>query len=281
MIRGGSPKAQLEMAQRDLAAIRHTILETLQETGGGHFGGSLSVVDILYVLYQNEMIVEVNGGVGRAERNRLILSKGHAAMALYAILAHFDIIEQSSLVSYGSAGSALQGHPDMTMLDAIDFSSGSLGQGLSVGLGMALALKEKTRGVWVILGDGECQEGQVWEAAMLAARLNTNNLWPIIDVNGFQEFGYGWVGDQRPPILSLRDKWRAFGWQILECDGHEIEELGSIIAQQQKADKPTVVIAKTTKGKGFDIFENNPAASHCLSLSDDQFREIVQTVKRQ
>src|SRR5262249_33600752 len=146
--------------------------------------------------------------------DRVILSKGHGSPGYYAVLAERGLIAKKKLWEYGEVGAALQGHPDMTTEPAVHFSTGSLGQGLSAGLGMALALQAKSARVWVVLGDGECQEGQVWEAAMLASRIKAPGLIAIIDANDHQEYGFRENGVAAPPVVQLEEKWRAFGWAV-------------------------------------------------------------------
>src|SRR5438128_5916491 len=159
--------------------LRREIIEGLFACGGGHYGGALSVLDIILTLYRR-ILRTAPDQPNHPSRDRFILSKGHSAIALYAVLRRFGFFNDS-LTGYGQADSMLEGHPDMTVLPGVDFSTGSLGQGLSVGLGMAMALRSTDQNVWVVLGDGECQEGQVWEAAMLAARYRIDNLHAIID----------------------------------------------------------------------------------------------------
>lgn len=256
--------------------VRRDIIEALWASGGGHYGGALSVVDITCTMYRR--VLRVNPARPNEKlRDRLIFSKGHAAIALYAVLRRMGFFEDS-LASYGSAGSRLQGHPDMTMLPGVDFSSGSLGQGLSVGLGMALALR--TAGppeprVFVILGDGECQEGQIWEAAMLADRLRVTNLRVIVDANDHQEFGWRLQADLAgPPVLSLADKWAAFGWAVDVIDGHDSRALESACAVDS-AGRPRAVLARTTKGKGFPLIEEAPGRFHCTQITRQEHEILL------
>lgn len=244
--------------------IRRNILDTLHFSGGGHFGGSMSVADILLVLFDKIM---------KVGEDKLILSKGHAASALYSILAEMHYINKSSLVEYGKFNSGLEGHPDMLITPGVDFSSGSLGQGLSVGLGMALGMKDSKNNVWVILGDGECQEGQIWEAAMLCARYKICNLHVVIDANGAQECGFKF-NPQLPqePIPNLVEKWEAFGWATTEIYGHSYDELEQgFLKSLEIKDKPSLVVAKTKKGFGVRLFEADPEKYHCANLSQAEY----------
>lgn len=248
---------------------RRTIVEALHAAGGGHYGGALSVVDILHALYRTRPI-----GSATAPGDKLILSKGHAAIALYAVLQSLGLFE-SDLDQYGSYGSGMEGHPDMLVNPHLHFSTGSLGQGLAVGLGMAMALRATGRHVWVVLGDGECQEGQVWEAAMLAARYQVENLHAVIDCNGAQECG--WRHDdalEQSPLPDGSAKWSAFGWSAKDIDGHSCFELDQWINEAAlSSGRPTVALAQTRKGRGVTLFESAPEKYHCKELSEEEIRE--------
>lgn len=259
---------------KEVLQIRELIVDSLVRCGGGHFGGALSVTDILWILYNRILRI---GDKQAEQRDRIILSKGHACIAQYAILAklgYFDIVE---LQHYARFNSKLEGHPDMLKTPGIDFSSGSLGQGLSIGLGMALGLKKTSNNVWVILGDGECQEGQVWEAVQLAERIRLGNLKAVVDYNKHQE--YGWFFDQnysKEPIDNLRHKFEAFGWKVWEVDGHDHERLENtftLAANYQNG--PCVVLAHTIKGKGYELIERDPIRFHCGELTELETKEVM------
>lgn len=251
-------------------------MEALWSSGGGHYGGSLSVVDLLLNLYRTRPGLAADRR-GEEARDRLILSKGHAAIALYAVLERLGRLE-APLSSYGRTGSPLEGHPDMTALAAVDFSTGSLGQGLAVGLGMAIALEGQGSRVWVVLGDGECQEGQVWEAALLAARRGTANLATVVDANGFQEWGWG-SGAEGVPVPDLAAKWRAFGWHVVEVDGHDHRALSRAFDRAAAAAAPTAVVATTVKGHGVPLVEADPLRFHCTEVTTAEHAEILRTLR--
>jgi len=245
--------------------LRADIVRALHAAGGGHYGGSLSVIDVLLTLYRGH--VRVNPRAPRhPDRDRLLLSKGHAAVALYAVLRRLGFFDDD-LCTYADHASILEGHPDMKTVPGVDFSTGSLGQGLSVGCGMAIALRETGRRVFVVLGDGECQEGSIWEAAMAAAHYKLDNLVAIVDRNGVQEDG---PTEQIMALEPFADKWRAFGWEVREVNGHDVEELSQALhAVPFAPGKPSLLIAKTVKGKGVSFAENTNAW-HYGKLSADQ-----------
>lgn len=270
----GTPGLALALGS-EAAELRREIVEALYACGGGHYGGALSVLDILLTLYRRHLRVSP-ADPQRPDRDRLILSKGHSCIALYAVLRRLGFFDHP-LASYGEAGSPLEGHPDMTVLPGIDFSTGSLGQGLSVGLGIALALRGTDSHTWVVLGDGECQEGQVWEAAMLAARYRAERLHVVIDVNEFQE--WGWCespGVSTRPVEELFLKWSAFGWRVYEVDGHDYDGLADTMRQAAAVgDKPSVILAKTVKGKGYSLIERDPIRFHCTTVSEQEHAELL------
>ncbi|MCK6467126.1 MAG: transketolase [Candidatus Brocadia sinica] len=235
--------------------IRRHIIRMLTKAGSGHPGSSLSTVDLLVALFYNKL--RHNPQFPKwPERDRFILSKGHACPSLYAILAETGYFDTAKLDTLRQFGSTLQGHPCMKTTPGIEVSGGSLGQGLSVGLGIALAanLDKKDYRTYVMLGDGEIEEGQVWEAAMAASHYKVDNLCAVLDQNGLQIDGFIHEIMSSYPIP---DKWRGFGWHVIEIDGHNYE---SILAAYDEAEKikgrPTVIVAKTVKGKGVSFMEN-------------------------
>jgi len=235
---------------------RHIVLMTAQ-AGSGHPGGSLSAVEIVIALYFK--FLRHDPRKPRWEhRDRFILSKGHAAPVLYAVLAECGYFPIEELATLRKLGSRLQGHTDMTLTPGVEMSAGSIGQGLSFGIGMALAarLDKQDYGVYVLMGDGECDEGQVWEAAMAAAHYRVDNLVAIIDRNKQQLTT--WT-EEIMSLEPLAQKWSSFGWHVIEIDGHDfLQILSALEGAKGIKGQPTVIIAHTTKGKGVSFMENNP-----------------------
>jgi transketolase len=249
--------------------LRQDIIEMLYESQSGHPGGSLSAVEILVALYYRIMNIDPQNP-GKPDRDRFILSKGHAAPVYYAILANMGFFKKSELMTLRKINSILQGHPDMKRTPGVDFSTGSLGQGLSVACGMALGarLNNLCSRFFVLLGDGELDEGQVWEAAMLAAKYNLDNVFAIIDENGVQLDG---DVEDIMPLEPLDKKWAAFGWNVFEVNGHDIEMILNIFETVLKNNgRPSVIIARTIKGKGVSFMENK-SKWHGAQLSTDDY----------
>ena len=236
-------------------SIRRLIIEMLAAAGSGHPGGSLSAADIVACLYFGVMRHRPNDPFWE-DRDRFILSKGHACPVLYAALAESGYITHDLLSSLRRFGSPLQGHPDRRKLGLIEASTGSLGIGLSMGIGLALAarLRKSPSRTYVLLGDGECEEGQIWEAAMYAPHIKLGNLCTIVDFNRLQlDASVDEITDLQP----LADKWRAFNWRVAEIDGHDANAIvGALAEAEQVTDRPTVVVASTVKGKGVSYMEN-------------------------
>ena len=235
--------------------IRKSIVSMITEAKSGHPGGSLSATDILTALYFSEMNVDP-ANPKMEGRDRFVLSKGHAAPAIYATLAEKGYFSKDELMTLRKFGSRLQGHPDMKKLPGIEISTGSLGQGLSVANGMALNAKifNENYRTYVVLGDGEIQEGQIWEAAMTAAHYKLDNLCAFLDSNNLQIDGNV---SEIMGVEPLDKKWEAFGWNVIKIDGHDFEQILSALdkAREYKG-KPTMIIAKTIKGKGVSFMEN-------------------------
>jgi transketolase len=236
--------------------IRQDIIKMISIAGSGHPGGSLSAVEILTALYFNIMKHNHENPKWEA-RDRFILSKGHGAPLLYAVLAESGYFKKEDLWTLRKLGSILQGHPDMKKVPGIEISTGSLGQGLSVAAGMALAGKmdKKDYRVYVMIGDGESQEGMIWEAAMFANHYKLDNLCGILDFNDLQIDGcISDVMEIRPVVK----KWKAFGWEALEINGHDFDEIFEAFRFAESVkNKPTMIVAKTIKGKGVSFMENN------------------------
>lgn len=235
--------------------IRAAIIEGTFHAKCGHPGGSLSVADILTYLYWKEMHIDP-ADPKMADRDRFVLSKGHAAPALYGALAYRGYFSTDLIPTLRKVGSTLQGHPDMKQLPGVDMSSGSLGQGISAAVGMALGAKldEENWRVFSILGDGEIQEGQVWEAAMFAAAKKLDNLVAIVDNNNLQIDGT--VEEVNSPY-PIPEKFAAFGWHVIEIDAHDFDQIEAAFAEARTVEgKPTVIVQKSVKGKGVSFMEN-------------------------
>ena len=257
--------------------LRKNIVEMIYRAKSGHPGGSLSIADILSVLYWKEMNVDPINPKSE-NRDRLVLSKGHAAPALYAALIEKGYVSKDLIPTLRKWHSPLQGHPDMKKLNGVEMSTGSLGQGLSVGNGMALSSKifKNDYRVYVILGDGELQEGQVWEAAMTAAHYKLDNLVAIIDYNNLQIDGK--VSDVMG-VLPITDKFKSFNWNVIEIDGHSYEEIIEALNEARNLKgKPTAIIANTIKGKGISFMENN-GAFHGAAPNDEQYKQAMEELK--
>ncbi len=236
--------------------IRKNAVSAVFHAGSGHPGGSLSIADIMAVLYFDEMRIDPQNP-DWADRDRLVLSKGHCAPALYATLAERGYIPKEDLKTLRKTASYLEGHPDKKKIKGVDMSSGSLGQGISAANGMALAGKidNKDYRVYTILGDGEIQEGQVWEAAMFAAHYKLDNLVAFVDHNGLQIDGPITEVMSPEPITN---KFEAFGWHVISIDAHDVETIKNALDEARTVKgKPTVIVANSTKGKGVSFMENN------------------------
>jgi transketolase len=247
-------KEQLTEKSREM---RIAILKMLSEAGSGHPGGSLSSIDILTVLYF-KILKHDPQNPSWPERDRFILSKGHVCPALYAVLAGCGYFEEKELATLRKYGSILQGHPYLFKTPGLEISSGSLGQGLSVAVGNALGARMDGAGyrVYCLMGDGETQEGQIWEAAMSAGHYRLDNLCGIVDFNGLQIDG---KVEEVMNINPYREKWAAFGWNVIESDGHDIQGIENSFTEAATVKgKPTVIIARTVKGKGVSFMENAP-----------------------
>ena len=247
----------ITLKREDIANnIRINIIKSVSSAKSGHPGGSLSIADIMTVLYFEKMNIDPTNPKFE-DRDRFVLSKGHAAPALYATLAERGYYSKDDLLTLRKFGSKLQGHPDMKKVVGIDMSTGSLGQGLSAANGMALAAKldNKDYKVYVVIGDGELQEGQIWEAAMTAAHYKLDNVIAFVDWNGLQIDG---SNDEVMTIKPIDEKFKAFGWNVMVIDGHNYDEISNAVDIAKKENgKPTVIIAKTVKGKGVSFMENN------------------------
>lgn len=255
--------------------LRRQILMMIHNAQSGHPGGSLSSVDILNVLFTKCMThyPECENNPNYKNRDRFILSKGHASASLYAVLSHCGYFKEEDLMTFRLFGSKLQGHPCSNKLKGIEISTGSLGQGLSIACGMALGLRLDNidSKVFVYMGDGETQEGSVWEAAMNAAHNNLKNIIAFVDRNKLQIDG---STENVKAVGDIAAKFKAFGWNTIEINGHNINEIYNAIETAKKADKPTVIVANTIKGKGVSFMENN-AGWHGKAPNDEQLKDAL------
>lgn len=264
-----------EQLQSQARQIRTDILKMLYACQSGHPGGSLSLVEILLALYNNVLRYDPQNP-SWPERDRLVLSKGHGCPALYATLAEKGFFPRESLWSLRQLGSILQGHPDMHKTPGVDASTGSLGQGMSVSVGYALAGKrqEKPFRVFCVVGDGEAQEGLVWEAAMAAAHYHLNNLTVLMDYNQLQIDG---TNDQVLSIGDIMDKFRAFGWECDQVDGHDMDAITGAL-NQPAGDKPRFLLCHTVKGKGVTFMENQ-VGWHGKPMNQEQYEAAMREME--
>tara|TARA_B100002051_G_C16721653_1_gene632809 strand:- start:878 stop:1714 length:837 start_codon:yes stop_codon:yes gene_type:complete len=259
--------------------VKKNILDMAFSAGASssHFGGALSIVEIISILFSYKMNLKKEDP-NWEDRDRFILSKGHACLAYYAALCEIGYISKDELKTFEKDDSNLLGHPVINKKLGIDFSNGSLGMGLSLGIGVAISLKkkEKKNNVYVILGDGECNEGSVWEASMAASNFNLNNLYAIIDKNNFQQTG------SNKDIMNTTDlfkKWSSFGWDTVELNGHNLEELYNYFSEEKTSKKPKAIIANTIKGKGFSFSENNNEWHHAV-LTKTLYDKAIEELKK-
>ncbi|MCX7772634.1 MAG: transketolase [Clostridia bacterium] len=241
--------------QKTATEVRKGIINAVASASSGHPGGSLSVADIMTYLYFKEMNVDPKNPKN-PDRDRFVLSKGHCSPALYAALAHKGFFPVEDLLTFRQVGSYLEGHPNMDKVPGVDMSTGSLGQGISAAVGMALAgkLDKKTYRVYSVLGDGELEEGQVWEAAMAAAHYKLDNLTAFVDYNGLQIDGK--ISDVMNPE-PIADKFKAFGWDVVAINAHDFDEIEKAVNQAKlNKGKPTMIVAHSVKGKGVSYMEN-------------------------
>ncbi|WP_273398958.1 transketolase [Traorella massiliensis] len=259
--------------QQHAINIRKNILKMVVNAQSGHIGGSLSSADIITYLYFNVMDINEDN-VKSIDRDRFVLSKGHASPLLYAVLAEKGFIDEDELMTFRKINSRLQGHPSMKLLDGVDMSTGSLGQGISAAVGMAIAnkLDQNDHRIYVLLGDGECEEGEVWEAAMAATHYKLDNLCAILDYNQLQIDGS--IHDVMDPS-PLDEKFKAFGWHVVEIDGHNYDEIEKAFAQAKTIKgQPTLIFAHTIKGKGVSFMENQ-SAWHGSAPNEEQLKEAL------
>lgn len=259
--------------------IRIEIIEQVYNANSGHPGGSLSCADILAVLYFNQMNIDSENPNAKG-RDRFVLSKGHCAPALYATLARKGYFDKELLKGFRKVDSNLQGHPDMKKVPGVDMSTGSLGQGLSAAVGMAIGSKMEHEGyrVYCLLGDGELEEGQVWEAAMSASKNKLDNLCAIVDYNTLQIDGNV---EEVAGLIDIKEKFESFGFNVIEVNGHDIEALiHAFNSAKHQKDMPSVIIARTIKGKGVSFMEGK-AEWHGKAPNQEQYEEAINELKLQ
>lgn len=262
--------------QKIAKEVRKDIITMLTESGSGHPGGSLSAVEILTTLYFKEMNVNVEDP-DNVNRDRFVLSKGHAAPVLYSVLAEKGFFNKEELMGLRKLGSMLQGHPNMNYVPGVDMSTGSLGQGISTAVGMGIAgkLDNKEYRVYTLLGDGELQEGQVWEASMAAAQFKLDNLTAFVDYNSLQ------IDGRTQDVMAvdpIDKKFEAFGWHVINIDGHNFEAIINAVDEAKSTKgKPTVIVAKTIKGKGVSFMEDE-ASWHGSAPSKEQCDQALREI---
>ena len=269
-------KSLVQRLNKITNSIKYEIINMIYLAQSGHPGGSLSAASIISVLYFHVMRIDPKSPQWD-DRDRFILSKGHACPVLYAALALRGFFPREDLSTLRQLNSSLQGHPDMRKTRGVDMTTGSLGQGLSVGIGMALGAKldNKDYRVYVMLGDGELDEGQVWEAAMFAAKYKLNNILVIIDCNKLQIDG---TTEKVMPLEPLVDKWKAFRWNVVEVNGHNVDEILTAMKKfKLTRNMPTVIIAHTVKGKGVSFMENNPDW-HGRVLNKQEYEQAIKEI---
>lgn len=271
-------REQIRELKRLANRARRLTLESVYHAGAGHIGGPLSATEMLVALFFHTLRVDP-ANPRWEDRDRFIMSKGHSAIGLYAVMALRGYFPIEELRTFDALDSRLQGHPDMSKLPGLDMSTGSLGQGLSPGVGMALGAKIRKKDflTYVMIGDGDAQEGQIWEASAVAARYQLDNLVGLLDYNRLQQ--YGWAGlrgykslDRLPPLENPRAKWESFGWYVLEIDGHSFADIVSALGTtRQVRGRPTMIVAHTVKGKGISFMEND-FNWHSKPLTDEHMK---------
>ena len=264
---------ELQNLQEKANNIRKNILDVVYNAASGHPGGSLSIADVLSVLYFKELNVDVNNPKNE-NRDRVVLSKGHCCTALYGALAERGYFDKAELKNFRKVGAMLQGHPDMKGTPGVEMSTGSLGQGFSVACGMAMASKLDNAPwrVYALLGDGECQEGIIWEAAMSAAHYKLDNLVAIVDNNNLQIDGT--IEEVNSPY-PIPEKFSAFGWNVIEIDAHNFDEIEDAFKKARECKgKPTAIVQKSTKGKGVSFMEDQ-CSWHGAAPNEEQYNQAM------
>lgn len=268
--------------KRIAAEVRIQVIRTVHHAAAGHIGGPLSAADMLTALYFQVMRIRPEHPDWE-DRDRFVLSKGHSAIALYSVLAERGYFPKEELSTFDEIDSRLQAHPDMKLLPGLDMSTGSLGQGISAAVGMALAakLRNKDYRTYCMIGDGESQEGQVWEAADIASKYGLDNLTVILDWNQLQQ--YGWKGtdgrERRTPVEHPAVRWQAFGFHTIDIDGHDFEAiLGAFDEAKKIKGKPQIIISRTVKGKGVSFMEDS-YTWHSRVPTDEELAQAVEELR--
>lgn len=276
------PEARIEELKRIAAEIRIQVVKTVHQAAAGHLGGPLSAADLLTALYFHVMNIRPEQPDWE-DRDRFVLSKGHSAIALYSVLAERGYFPKEELSTFDQINSRLQAHPDMKLLPGLDMSTGSLGQGISAAVGMALAAKKKGASfrTYCMVGDGETQEGQVWEAADIASKYGLDNLTVILDWNQLQQ--YGWQGtdgrERAVPVVDPAPRWEAFGFHVIEIDGHDFDQMLRAFDEVKSVKgKPQIIIARTVKGKGVSFMEN-AYTWHSRVPTDEELAKAIEELE--
>lgn len=257
--------------------IRMDTLSSIGSIGVGHLGGCLSIVEILTALYFSELRIDPSDP-RKADRDVFVCSKGHGGPAVYAALANRGYFDRELLNTLNKNGTTLPSHCHMDRTNGIDMTTGSLGQGFSAAVGIAIAQKQENKGynTFCLIGDGESQEGQIWESAMLASKMKLNNFIAITDRNEYQIDGSSFEIESLDP---LDEKWRSFGFYVETVDGHDIDAILAAISRGKSQEKPTMIIAKTVKGKGVSFIEAKKNASHNMPITEDELKKAIEEVE--
>lgn len=267
----------MENLRKKCIDVRANVITTIGTLGVGHIGGSLSIVELLVVLYEKHMRVDPKNPK-MPGRDRLIVSKGHAGPAVYAVLAEKGYFDKDWLLTLNQSGTNLPSHCDMNRTPGVDMTTGSLGQGFSCAMGVAKAskIRRDNATIYTIIGDGESQEGQIWEAAMFAAQQKLDNVIAFTDYNHMQIDGdLSDICD----LSSLADKWTAFGWNTVEIDGHDLEAIDRAITDAKKSDRPSMIILDTVKGKGVKFIEDMGFGNHSIPMTAEEMKLALAEVK--
>ncbi len=259
-------------------ALRRLVIDALDGGGRGHLGSSLSLIEILRVLYDEVMQYDPSNPHWE-ERDRFILSKGHGCLALYALLADKSFFPQEELRNFCHSGTFLGGHPERGKVPGVEASTGALGHGLSIGVGMALAarIRQRPHRTFVVMGDGEINEGSVWEAALSAGKHHLTNLTAIVDYNKLQSYGRN---EEVQPLEPLSDKWSAFGFEVTEVDGHDPQALLRVLQQPLSTQRPSAVICHTVKGKGIPFAEGVASWHHKSNMKPEEIQAIYKALEQ-